>query len=85
MTLSEFRDLTKDLPGEMEMVMQQADESSECSPLHSIDVDTVYQPITDWYGTAFGTLFNAEGYGVSEEEWEAILSQPRALLLIPKN
>lgn len=85
MTVKELKDAILNLPDEMEVILQSDAEGNGFSPLCGIDTDCVYIPETTWHGQVYSTEWTADDACMEEDEWEEILSKPRALILYPIN
>lgn len=85
MNVKELKELIDNLPDDMEVIMQKDAEGNGYSPLRGADPDAVYIPEAPWYGVVYSMDWCAEDACVSDEEWEEIISKPRALILHPIN
>jgi len=85
MTVKELKEQIKDLPDEMEVILQKDAEGNGYSPLEGIDSDAVYEPDSTWSGDTYDTKWSAEDAGMDQEDWDEILARPRALVLYPVN
>lgn len=61
MTLKEFRELTKDLPEEMEMIIQKDSEGNGYSPLSGIDDEAIYVAENTYSGEVYSTTNFGDG------------------------
>lgn len=85
MTVKDLKEVLKDLPDDMEIILQKDAEGNGYSPLDDADADVVYVPITTWYGEVYPMYWSADEADMEEEEWEEIKAKPRALVLGPVN
>ena len=85
MTIRELKEAIKDLPDEMEVIIQKDAEGNDYSPLYDVDSNAVYVPEAPWYGVAFSLGDSAEDGCMTEEEWEEIKKKPKSLILFPIN
>ncbi len=85
MNIKELKEIISNLPDEMEIIIQKDSEGNQYSPLLGVDLNSVYVPENTWYGEAYPTDWTADDAGMEEDEWEEILSKPRALILYPIN
>lgn len=49
MTVAELKETIKDLPDDMELILQNAD-GNDCSPVAGVDSNCVYYPVNSWKG-----------------------------------
>ena len=85
MNRKELYEIIKDLPDDMEIILQKDSEGNDYSPLAGVDPDCIYIPENTWSGTVYSTELNEEDFGIDEDEWIKINSNPRALVLYPAN
>ena len=85
MNIKELKELIKDLPDELEIILQKDSEGNGYSPLEGIDLDAIYVPETTWYGEVYDTTWTADEANMEDEEWEIILKMKRSLILYPVN
>lgn len=85
MTVKELKEAIANLPDEMEVVLQKDSEGNGYSPLAGVNSIGVYIPINAWTGDVYSSEWSAEDVCMSNEEWEAIKSRPRSLVLYPVN
>ena len=71
------------LPDEMEVILQKDAEGNEFSPLNDVDTESVYIPYSDCSGEAYSVHSSADDECMSEEEWEAVMENKKALILYP--
>lgn len=85
MNKKELLELIKDLPDDMEIILQKDSEGNDYSPLAGADPNCTYIPKNTWSGTVYSTELNEEDYGMDEDEWKEIRSKPKVLVLYPVN
>ena len=85
MNVGELREAIKDLPDNVQVILQKDAEGNGYSPLEGADSSCVYEPDSSWSGEVKSTDWTADEAGVDEEEWEEILKKPRCLVLYPVN
>ena len=85
MTIKDLKEAIANLPNEMEVILQKDSEGNGYSPLSGADADAVYIPETTWYGDVYFMDWTADDACMTDEEWEGIKSNPRALILVPVN
>jgi len=85
MTVKELKEELKNLPDDMEVILQKDSEGNGYSPLDGVDPDAVYIPETTWYGEVYSMDWSADDACMEDEEWEEIKKKPRALILYPVN
>ena len=85
MTVKELKESIKDLPDEMEVILQKDAEGNGYSPLSSIDADCVYIAANSYQGDFYSTEWTADDCCMSNEEWEDMRKHPRSLILAPIN
>lgn len=85
MKVSELIEALKDLPPEMEVILQKDAEGNGYSPLSGVDPDAIYMEETSWSGEVWSTNWTAEDACMDDDEWESFKKQPRCLILYPVN
>ena len=85
MNIKELKEAIKDLPNDMEIILQKDAEGNGYSPLRGADPDSVYIAETTWSGEVYSMGWSADDAAMSDEEWAAIKSKVRALILFPVN
>jgi len=85
MTVKDLKAAIKDLPDDMEVILQKDSEGNGYSPLADVDPDAVYVPDTTYSGEVYDTKWSAYDAGMDDEEWKEIKAKPRALILYPVN
>lgn len=85
MNVGELKKYIKDLPDEMEVIIQKDGEGNGFSPLSGLDSNAVYIPDSTWDGYVYSMSWTSDDACVGEEEWEGIKSNPRSLILVPTN
>ena len=85
MNIKELLELIKDLPDDMEIILQKDSEGNDYSSLAGVDPDCIYIPETDYNGTVYSTELNEEDYGMEEDEWDEMNTNPKVLVLYPVN
>lgn len=79
MTIKQLKERIKNLPDEMEVIMQKDPEGNGYSPADGVDPNTVYIE-----GDVYDMDWSAEDACMEEVEWEDLKKKPRALVLYPK-
>ena len=85
MNVKELKEQIANLPDDMEVVLQKDAEGNGYSPLSGADPDAVYIPDSTWSGDVFSLVWTADDACMTDDEWNAIKSKPRALILYPVN
>jgi hypothetical protein len=85
MKVIELKEAIKDLPDDMEIILQKDAEGNGYSPLEGADPNSVYIPETTWYGEVYSMERTADDAEMEEEDWEEIKKNPRSLILYPVN
>jgi len=85
MNVKELKEILNDLPDDMEVILQKDSEGNGYSPLSGGDTDAVYIPESTWSGDVYSTKWTADDADMDDEEWNEIVSKPRALILYPIN
>lgn len=85
MNIKELLELIKDLPDDMEIILQKDSEGNDYSSLAGVDYDCIYIPETSYNGTVYSTELNEEDFGMEKDEWLDIKSNPKVLVLYPVN
>lgn len=85
MKVKEVMEMLSQLDPESEVILQKDAEGNSYSPLYAVDGDAFYVPTTTWYGTAYRTTYTAADNCMTEEEWAAVKTQRRCVVLAPVN
>lgn len=85
MKVKELIEELKNLPDDMEIILQKDSEGNGYSPLEGVDSDCIYVKDSDWSGNVYSTGFTAGDNCMEEEDWERLKSGPRCLVLFPVN
>lgn len=85
MNIKELKDAIKDLPDDMEVILQKEAEGNGYSPLYDVDPYCVYIPESTWSGYVYSIYWTADDAIMSEEEWDQLKKEPRSLVLYPVN
>jgi hypothetical protein len=85
MTIKELKEQIKDLPDEMEVILQKDSEGNGYSPLAGADSNAVYIPDSTWSGDVYTLSWTADQACMEDDEWEKIKAKPKALILYPTN
>ena len=85
MNVKELKEQIANLPDDMEVVLQKDAEGNGYSPLSGADPDAVYIPNSTWSEDVFSMDWTADDACMTDDEWNAIKSKPRALILYPVN
>jgi hypothetical protein len=83
--VKDLKEAIKNLPDDMEVVLQKDSEGNGYSPLSGADPNAVYVAETTWSGEVYSMEWSAEDADMEEEEWEAVKKKPRTLILFPVN
>lgn len=85
MTVKELKELIVNLPDDMEVILQKDSEGNGYGPLDGVNSNGIYIPIDVRTGDVYSAEWSAEDVCMSNEEWEAIKSNSRSLILYPVN
>lgn len=86
MTVQELRDALKDLPDDMQVILQKDGEGNGYSPLAAVDADAIYVADSTWSGDVYSTSWTADEADFETAEWEEFKrDSPRACILTPVN
>ena len=85
MNVKELREAIKDLPNDMEVILQKDSEGNGYSPLYAADSNAVYIPENDYSGGVYSMDWSADDACMDESEWLKLQKKPRALILAPTN
>lgn len=85
MTVKELKAELKNLPDDMEVILQKDSEGNGYSPLAGADAEAVYVPDSTWSGDVYSMDWSADDACMTDEEWKDIQAKPRALILYPTN
>ena len=85
MNRKELYEIIKDLPDDTEIILQKDSEGNDCSPLAGADPNCIYIPENTWSGTVYSTELTAEDFGLDEDEWDEMNTNPKVLVLYPVN
>jgi len=85
MNVKELKESIKNLPDDMEVILQKDSEGNGYSPLYRVDPEAIYVPETTWYGDVYFLEWTAEDNCMEEEYWEELKKKPRSLILSPVN
>jgi hypothetical protein len=86
MNIKQLKEAIKNLPDDMEIILQKDAEGNGYSPLRGADKNCIYIAETTWCGEVYSTKRSAEDNGFEEDEWKQIKKKhPRALVLFPIN
>lgn len=85
MNIKELKEAIKDLPDDMEVILQKDAEGNGYSPLEGADPNAVYIPESTWDGHTYSLHWSADDACMDEEEWEEIKKKPKSLILYPIN
>lgn len=86
MTVQQLRDALKDLPDDMEVILQKDGEGNGYSPLSDVDAEAIYVAESTWSGDVYSTNWTADEATFEPAEWEAFKrDNPRACILAPVN
>jgi hypothetical protein len=80
MTIKELKEQISNLPDDMEIILLKNEEGNEHSPLSEVEFEAVYIDGKLWF-----TDWDAEDVEMKESEWEEIRSNPKVMIMIPKN
>lgn len=85
MTIKELKELIKDLPDDMEIIMQKDAEGNGYSPLEDVGTECVYIPENTYSGQVYWLDSTADDNCLSEKEWSEFKAKKRSLVLAPVN
>lgn len=85
MKVCELKEAIKNLPDNMEVILQKDSEGNGYSPLAGADPSCIYVPETTYNGYVYSEKWTAEDCDLEEEKWSDILNKQRALVLFPVN
>lgn len=85
MNIKHLKELIKNLPDDMEVILQKDAEGNSFSPLSDADSNGIYIPITSWHGDVYDSAWTADDADMDEKEWEEIKSKTKTLILRPIN
>ena len=85
MNKKELLELIKDLPDDMEIILQKDSEGNDYSPLAGVAYECIYIPETTYNGTVYSTELTEEDFGLDEDEWDEMNTNPKVLVLYPVN
>lgn len=85
MTIKELKKKIKNLPDDMQIIIQKDSEGNAYSPLADINSNAVYVPNSTWSGDIYCTDWTTEEACLPESYWKEIKYEPKALILIPVN
>lgn len=80
MNVKELREALTDKPDDMQVILQKDPEGNGYSPLADADGDAVYIAKD---AEVYSTDWSADDACMDKEEWDEVLSKPRALILHP--
>lgn len=83
--MKQLKEVIKNLPDDMEIIMQKDAEGNGYSPLEGIDSDCVYVPESSYSGSVYRTRWSAEEACMTDTEWEEMKRKPRSLVFYPVN
>ena len=79
MTVGELRKKLKDLPDDMDVILQHDPEGNGFGPLYLVESDMIYDD-----GEILDTRWSAYAAGMSDEDWVEVLKDgKRCCLLVP--
>lgn len=85
MKVKDLKELIKNLPDDMQIVMSSDGEGNSYSPLSGGDYNSVYVPESTWSGNIFYCGWTSDEACMEEEEWQKLLEEPKCLVLYPVN
>lgn len=85
MNIKELKEAIKNLPDDMEVIMQKDSEGNGYSPLSDLTADAVYIPETTWFGEVFFLKDADEDDDMDESELEELKNHKKSLILCPVN
>jgi hypothetical protein len=88
MKLKEFRQQTKYLPGDTEIIVfKENPDDATCSPLSSMDNCHHYSEVDKCCGNIYNENDSAKDHDMEENdiEWKTLKSSPLVLVLYPMN
>lgn len=81
MTIKELKEVIKNLPDNMEIIMQRDSEGNGHSPLGGVDSNSVYEAQSKWDGYAYSLEHDKDF--IDKKRWDIIKSKPKVLVLFP--
>ena len=85
MNVKQLKEAIKDLPDDMEVLLQKDSEGNGYSPLRGAAPDCIYVADNRWEGQVYNTDDSAADNCMEENEWEELKTGPRSLILHPIN
>lgn len=86
MNVKELKELLKELPDDMEVILQKDSEGNGYSPLYGGDDECIYISEESWYGEVKSLRWTADDACMEEDEWEEFKqNNPRCLVLYTIN
>jgi len=80
MNVKELKEVIKDLPDDMEVILQRDSEGNGYETAHGADPFCVYDPEEE---IIFDLSWDADEACKEDEEWEEIKKKPRCLVVYP--
>lgn len=85
MTVIELKELIKDLPDNMEVILQKDSERNGFSPLAEADANAVYVADSTYAGEVYSLDWTAAEACMSDKQWAEFNLRPKSLILSPIN
>lgn len=85
MKVKKLKNLLKNLPDDMEIILQKDAEGNGFSPLYEINSKCVYIAETTYHGYVYDMRLSADKLEVDESEWQELNKKSRVLILSPVN
>ncbi len=85
MKVKELKEYIKNLPDDMEVILQKDSEGNGYSPLSVVDSEARYVPDSTWSGNVFFDEWSAEDNCMDDDEFKEMRKLPQSLILTPVN
>ena len=85
MTVADLKDAISDLPDDMSVIIQSDSEGNVFRWAAGADADGVLIEDKGWSVTIYGAGWSATDADMHEDDWRAVLAQPRVLVIHPIN
>lgn len=85
MNVKDLKELIKNLPDDMEVILQKDSEGNGYSPLDDVDSNCVYIAESTWSGDVISLDWTAEEACMTDEEWAETQTKTKSLVLSPVN
>lgn len=85
MNIKQLKEEIKNLPDDIEVILQTDAEGNNYSPLKDVDSNCIYVPNSPYSGDVYGTKWSAEDVCMTDMEWKELKRKPKSLVLVPVN